>query len=681
MSSIPSNITRVPTLLMATAAGSTIARTNLSLFQVQAQLASGKAITRFSDDAAKAAAIAILDSRLERADQRLRNLQHADSALSTLDQALGDASDLVLEAKSIASAQVGTGATASERAAQAQVVESLIQSLFGISNRQGVAGSIFGGGNTGSPAIEAMLGGYRYLGRGNGLLTDLDLGSGVPITLGGSSLGSTSARIRGTADLDPALTLDTRLADLGGARGLGVTPGRIEFSFNGGARIPVDLTGADSAQHVANALTAAIRDYEQANSVTILGPGGVSVAGGGFSLDVAAGTLQFHDTGSGITAQDLGLADAAGTLAFTSTSASGLELDPKLTWRTPISALRGVVGGLGQIKVSNLGQSRTIDLSSAQTLGDVRNALQSAGLGLRVELNQAGTGFDVLNEVAAGRNQALSIEEIAGNGLTATRLGIRSFTGLTRIADFNDGRGVQIVDGKTDPVSGLPSAAANADFTITLGDPGSTSFTVDLRPQDMASVQSVIDRINAEAAAAGINVPADFNASLADGANGIALAQNPAWTGSPSIKQENNSPAAEQLGLLAGSFDVTTGVWQGADRATVRVDNLFTHLIDLRDALMSNDTTGITLAGERLESSVKRLAETRALVGGYAKRVIDGTVRQEDLNVLDQKARSQLQDTDFTEAATRFSLLQTQLQAALTVTAQSFSRSLLDFLG
>jgi flagellar hook-associated protein 3 FlgL len=681
MSSIPSNISRVPSLLIAQTSSAQIARTNLDLFRIQTQLATGKAISRYSDDAVKAAAISILNERIARADQRKRNLDHADSSLSTIDQALGDANDLVLEAKSIASAQVGTGTTSTERKQQSLVVDSLIQTLLGISNRKSAAGSIFAGSSIGSPAIQPMLGGYRYMGRGPGLTTDLDLGSPFPITLGGTPLGSTSSRVAGAVDLDPALTTDTRLSDLAGARGTGIMQGRLEFSFNGGARVQLDLTGADSVQDVLDTVTGAIRDYEQASSVSILGPGGVSISGGSLSIDVAAGAVQFYDIGSGTTAQDLGLADAAGGILFQPTSPAGAELDAELTWRTPVSSLRGVVGGLGQIKINNLGQSRLVDLSQGATLEDVKNAIEGAGLGLRVELNADASGINIVNEVAAGRTQAFSIEEVAGSNLTATRLGIRSLSAGTRIQDFNDGRGVQIVNGRTDPVTGQLNPGLNTDFTITLGDPAATPFSVDLRPQDMATVQTVIDRINAEAQAAGINVPADFRATLLDGSNGIALMQNAAWATAPSVASANNSQAADQLGLLSATFDPATSSLRGADRATVRVDNLFTRLIDLRDALQNDDTAGITLAGDRLEDSIARLAESRALVGGYAKRVEDGTKRLQDTTVLDQKARSQLQDTDFAEAASRFSLLQTQLQASLQVTASSFSRSLLDFLG
>src|SRR5207244_3996419 len=119
----------------------------------------------------------------------------------------------------------------------------------------------------------------------------------------------------------------------------------------------------------------------------------------------------------------------------------------------------------------------------------------------------------------------------------------------------------------------------------------------------------------------------DFHAGLSDSSNGMVLTQNSAFTSPIALATKNNSPAADELGLTSaggGTYDPTTGSLRAADHAKVRVDNLFTQLIDLRDALLNNDTSGITLAGESLESSVDRLAQTRALVGGYAQRVSDG---------------------------------------------------------
>jgi flagellar hook-associated protein 3 FlgL len=148
-----------------------------------------------------------------------------------------------------------------------------------------------------------------------------------------------------------------------------------------------------------------------------------------------------------------------------------------------------------------------------------------------------------------------------------------------------------------------------------------------------------------------------------------------------SVAKLNNSPAAQDLGLLNGSYDTVSATFIAQDRAAVRVENVFTALLDLRDALRADDSNGITVAGEALTGSVDRLAATRALVGVYANRVERSTQRQEDLKVLDEKVRSQVQDLDFADASIRFNLLRTQLQAAMASGVQTQNLSLLDFLG
>lgn len=687
MGSIGTHYARVSNLLTSQSALAQLTRTNLGLFRTQTQLATGRAIGRYSDDAVKAATVSVLDDQLERAEQRARNLQHATSSLNVLDAALAEASELILQAKSIASTQVNVGSTPQERQQQAGVVTSLIENLFNIINRESVAGAVFGGETPGMRPMQELLGGYRYAARGEGLITDLGLQAAARITIGaGGTIGGTSARVEGQVDLDPVLTATTRLTEVAGARGLGVTLGNIEFAFNGGPRLAVDLTSVDTAGDVARAIEAAIRDYEQSSGTQVMGPGGVSFQGGSFTIDVVpdaggnAVPLNFFDIGSGVTARDLGLTDGNG-MAFSDASPGGMDVQPRITWRTPISALAALTDVLGTIRINSMGQTRVVDLSGAQTVGDLRNLIEGTGLGLRVEINADGTAFNIVNEVAGARGQAMSIEEISGANLTATRLGIRSLSTSTRISDFNDGRGVQLVTGSIDPVTGLPDPGRDVDFTITLGNPAGTTFNVDLRPQDMATVQTLLDRINAQAAAAGVSVPADFVATLGDGANGIVLLQNAGFANAIRVQDQNNSPAAGQLGLLAGAYDPATSTFRAEDNAKVRVDNLFTNLIDLRNALLDDDTSGITLAGGMLETFVDRLAQARALVGGYAARVDSATRRQEDQNVLDERMRSELRDLDYSEAAVRLSLLQTQFQAGLQTTALLQSRSLLDFLG
>lgn len=690
MASIPSNLGRVPDLLRSQLSLASITRTNLEMFRISNQLATGKAITKPSDDAVKAVAIAAVQGRMDRSIQVGRNLEVADSSLATLDQALGEATDLLLEAQSIASEQANFGSSSGERASQAVVIESIIEGLYEIANRQSRVGYAFGGSTPTRQPVEQFLSGYRYRGEGSGLITDLGLGSSVPVTIGGDSLlGGTSTRVRGSADLDPDLTRNSRLDDMDGARGLGVQPGVITFSFDGGNLQEIDLSTAQTIDDVIDAVTAAIRAYESAEGVTVLGPQGVSFSGESLTVDVddAGGTnptLTFSDTGTGTTAMDLGLADDVG-LSFDATASAGLAISPRLTWTTPISAMRGLDGvTLGKFQLTGHGVARIVDLDGARTLQDIRNRIEAAGIGVRVEINADGTGIDVFSEVSSAAEGALAIEEVAGNDGTASALGIRSLDTTTRLGDFNDGRGVRYISGAVNPDTGDPDPTLDVDFTITLGN--GIRLDINLAPDDVVSVGSVLDAINSQAAAqlTALGEPTTlFQAGLADGSNGIVLQQDSTASGMTdnlTIEARNNSQAASDLGFLKGTLSADGSTLQGEDRAKVRPDSVFGWLLDLRTALENDDTSGIALAGESIGAAVDALAETRALVGGYASRVDRETTALEDRDLLDQLLLSDLQDADFAQAASRLALLQTQLQAGMQTTGILSSLSLLNFL-
>jgi flagellin-like hook-associated protein FlgL len=690
MSSIPANLSRVPNLLSSQLLLANVTRTNVSLLGVQNQMATGQAISRFSDNAIGATTISMLQERLGRTEQRLRNLSSAQGTLDFLDSSVGDASDLVLEAKNIASDQIGAGSDPTTRNTQAVVIDGMLRRLLQLSNRETNGVYVFGGATATRPPIEELRGGFRYVGRGSGLFTDLDPSDDIPITIGGeNAIGETSARLRSRLDLNPGLTADTRLSDLRGGRGLGIADGSVQFSFDGGPTATVDLSSADTAQDVVDQLTSAIRQYETDNAVTILGPGAVSLSGGAISIDVVGGApnpaLAFSEVGSGTTAQDLGLSQAP----FDAADPDGADLDPKLTLLSPLSAVAGLTLPLESIRIRfGRGSDSTftdVDLSTAETVDDLRNVIETGVPGVRVQINDTGNGINLFNEISG---PAMSVEEVPGGANTATMLGIRTLAADTAITEFNSGRGVRIIDNQIDPVSGIPTNQLNSDFRITLG--SGQAFDVDLRPQDLVNVQSVIDRINDEFNTA-LSLPplvttapalaaGDFTAGLTDGSNGIAFTQTLAG-GPVTVGKLNNSPAAQDLGLLNGSYDTASATFVAQDRAAVRVENLFTALLDLRDTLRSDDSAGITVAGEALTDSVDRLAATRALVGVYANRVERSTQRQEDLKVLDEKVRSQVQDLDFADASIKFNLLRTQLQAAMTSGVQTQNLSLLDFLG
>ena len=694
MSSIPANLGRVPTLLASQLLLSSLNRSNLDLLTVQQQLASGHRVTRYSDDPIAAGAIAALRQRAAHGSQVLGNLALAQNNVDQLDTTLGQTLGLVRSAKDVAISQIGATSDAGTRRTEAVVIDGILSSLLRLANTTADGGGglyLFGGSTaTTRPLVEAH-GGYRYVGRGTGLLADLGPASDIPITIGGdNAIGETSARLRGTVDLNPNLTGATRLADLNGGRALGVSRGTVQFSFNGGPTATVDLSGADTAQDVQNALTSAIQQYQTANSVTILGPGGVSLQGGSVRIDVVGGApnpaLTFSDIGTGQVAADLGLSQSA----FSATSATGKDLNPKVNLLTPVSSLVGVTVPLGTIRFrfsSSAGAAVTdVNLSSAQTIDDVRNLIETQVQGVRVQVNAAGTGIDILNEVSG---PALSIEPTGTAPDTATELGVRSLSLSTKASDYNEGRGVRIVDGVSDPVSGTVTRALNTDLRIFLGN--GQAFDVDLRPQDLLNTQSIIARINAEFTTAVGQAPVvgtapalaagQFTAGLSTTGSGLTLTQTLGGAPAPvRVEKLNNSPAIQDLGFSGGTYDAPSATFTAQDPASIRVDNIFSALVRLRDSLRADDSAGITLAGSGLDAQVDRLSQAQALVGVYANRVQAATRRQTDENTTNEQVRSQLEDVDYAEASIRFTQLRTQLQATLQAGASSRNLSLLDFL-
>ncbi len=659
MSSIPSNLVRVPNSLASSIMLNSLNRTNQSLLNMQVQLSSGKKINRPSDNAAAAGNISVLDDLIERREQRMRNQQHGESVLNTIDASLGEATNILLQAKEIGLSQVGATSDKETRKSMAVVIESMVSEMVSIANRKYQGVHVFGGNATGSEPMVEMLGGWKYQGKGDGMFTDMGLPKPFPITVGADrAFGAKSVRVEGSRDLDPQMTGSTRLQDLNGARGLGISKGTIVVDVDG-VNADVDLSGAHDVDDVINKLAEAIQATDPGAVVQIDPATGNRIE----IIPSAGSTVTISDLTADTIAADLGI-----TGSFTPGDTLGEDLDPKLTELTPVSSLSGVTVPMGTIRLENAGQVRDLDLSGAETVRDIMNAVEGLGIGISVEINRDQDRLNFVNELSGG---AMSISEVGG-GVAATELGVRSLDTGTLLSDFNGGLGVSIETGNTNPVTGQPDPDRDLDFRITLKD--GTEVDVDLA--GAVTVQDVLDTINNAAAGAGVAVPADFAAALATDGNGITLTDNTPGT-TTSVTKLNNSGAAADLGLL-GSTD--GAILTSEDRATVAVDSVISHLMALAGALKSNDEKGIQIATAKLDDDLERFALVRGEVGARSRRLMDTRSREEDLQLQDKSLKSQIQDLDYTEAAVEFTTLQQQLQAGFQSASLVSGLSLLDFL-
>ncbi len=658
MSAIPANLARVPNLLASRIALGGIQATNRELLLMQIRLASGKQFNRPSENAIGSSTVAVLDDAIERRDQRTRNLGQADSTVNALDSALADVSDILQEARGVGLSQIGVGSDSATRRNQAAVIDSMLNSLNAIANREQRGIHFFGGDEHASAPFSSLLQGIRYTGSGSGMRADLGLASDVRITLGAEqAFGALSGRVEGDRDLDPSMIAATRLADLAGANGNGVRAGAVEIDVNG-TLTSLDLSDADSVGDVLTRLSAVIQATDPGATVTI-----DPVDGDRITVTPSAGTtVIIRDSNSTTTAGDLGL---NGTYPG-GVSTSGADLQPRITELTRLDSFSGMTLPMGEILIRNGGQSRRINLNALETVQDFQNAVSAAGIGVRVEISQDGTRLNIKNELSGA---VMSVEELGGT--TAGELGLRSFTASTKLSDFNDGRGVRQINGSVDAVTGLPDPAADRDMRVTVKD--GRSFEVDI--QGALTVQEVLDSMNAAALAAGIT-PAEFTAQLVSTGNGIEIVDSTIGT-TTTIADINNSNTATDLGISGSS---ATATLIGTDRATVAVDSVFSHLMSLRDALSGNDERGIEFATAKLEADLGRATEARADVGVRSRRIAEATAREEELGIQDMALRSSIQDLDFTQAATQFAALQQQLEAGLAGASRAVNLSLLDFL-
>jgi flagellar hook-associated protein 3 FlgL len=336
---------------------------------------------------------------------------------------------------------------------------------------------------------------------------------------------------------------------------------------------------------------------------------------------------------------------------------NGADVDPRLTLTTTLASLSSGAGLTltDPLRITNGPHTATVDLSAAQTIEDVLNALNNAGVHVRATINAAGTGIDVVNRLSGSE---LRISEVGGN--TATVLGIRSYTGQTLLSSLNNGRGVNIVAGKID---------------LTIRDSNGVEYNVNL--DGARTVQDVVDLINTATGAA-------ITASLAADGNGIRLVE--AAPGAGQLRVLTPDPAvspsfaAEDLGFAGAETVVGNGEIVSQDVNGVQPRGVFSVLIRLRDALLAGDTAQISIAAEELQAVNDEIIQTHGMVGA-ASQMFNRRLDQVESDAAETQARlSTLVEIDYAEAITQFTQLQTAAQAGMLSAAQLLNISFLDFL-
>lgn len=633
---LPLQTARVSNLLRSMVTTQTINGTQQQLLQIENEISTGKQVTVPSDNPSAAATIAQLQKTLDARTGYTNNINTAQSSLSEVDTTLGNVTDLLTQAQSIASQNVSDTTTANARTAAASVVDSLYSQALSLSNTQYNGTYLFGGDTAGSQPYKETAAGVQYNGTGQTLANTFNDNTNLRFQVSAVSVfGGLSTPVGGT-NLAPAVTANTLLSNLGGATGTGVTPGSIVIG-NGTTGTTVDLSTADSVGDVVGLI----------NNAAIPGVN-ASITNAGINLTASGGAnLTVTDVAGGTTAASLGI--AAPTGAGATVPITGANLDPAVTTFTPLSALNNGSGiDPTGFTISSGGNSKTISLTGLTSVGDLLNAINGSGLGVTASVDSASNGIQVQNTVQGSQ---LTLSE--NGGTTASDLGIRTLTPSTPLSELNNGKGVQ-------------TATSGNDFSVRTAD----GSVVNVGLGSAKTIQDVIDAINT---ASGPKITASF----ATTGNGIELTDNTAGAGTLTVTPINASTAAAQLGLTQPASGNTIN---GADTNGISTPGLLGDLKSLRNALANNDTNGITNAAQNLQHDSSQVTTVRGVAGARVQELSSTTDTITSENTATQTLLSSLQDTDLTTAISQFQALQNSLQASLIVTAKAQSLSLMNYL-
>jgi flagellar hook-associated protein 3 len=211
------------------------------------------------------------------------------------------------------------------------------------------------------------------------------------------------------ADLQPDLNSGTPLYSL--RQGQGISAGSISITDRVGGTATINLSTAYTVGDVLTAISSAAG----VNVTATLNSDGRGIT---ITDDNATPTrnLTIQEVGAGTTASQLGiLADRPGAIV-------GTPLQPRLTPTTPVSLLYDGQGlTLGSIHIANGTLEADVNLSSAQTIGDIIAAINGSNTNVRAQLSVNGTGITVRSTIPT----TVAVVTEVNNGTTAAQLGIQ----------------------------------------------------------------------------------------------------------------------------------------------------------------------------------------------------------------------------------------------------------------
>ncbi len=254
------------------------------------------------------------------------------------------------------------------------------------------------------------------------------------------------------------------------------------------------------------------------------------------------------------------MVDGAEIFGATSTRVQGRAiLTPSATQNTRLIDLKGTGGAgiaKGTLSISDgLGVSPVlVDLSTADTLGDVATLINNSGItNVVAAVNSSGDGLIISGD--PGQN--INIQDV-GAGTTALDLGVRTAFGGAGAGLPVNGQSVRPVLGPLTPIGQLRGGLGIDPSGLTITNGGQTR---NINFGGATTVEDVLNRIN--------NSGANVRASINPAGTGIDLVN--AVQGTRMTIGENGGSTGADLGLL--SLDQTTTLAELNDGKGVQLAN------------------------------------------------------------------------------------------------------------
>lgn len=477
---IPTN--RVSSLLIQQRLLSQLQTDQVSILQLQQQIATGRRINTPSEDAPAAQRAISLQRLLEQKTQARVNLSTSQSYLSATDTAVQGVTNTLNSVRSTVLGVTDTVSSDEQRQAAIAEVSRAIEQLVDVGNQVFRGRYLFAGARTTEQPFVLSGNQIAYNGNETQLQSYSDVDLLFDTNLPGSDIfGGFSSEVHGTVDLNPIATRETLLADLHGGRG--ITKGSIAVSDGATIRI-IDLASAETLGDVADLINA---NPPVGRTIT------ARVSRDGLVLDLddaGGGNLTVREVGGGTSAAELGIFH---TLGVGTGAIVGNNLNPRLRLT---SNLGEAFGSRAQAILEAPGLNNNIVIEARQR--------GVAGNGVNVQLVDdsllggasgvvAGLEFATYSATATPARAAVTFNGFGNNLL---------LTGGTPGTSLNGVR-IEVVDG------GALGTAATASYNAS-----NKTYTIGIDTAGGTEIQNVIAAINTE----GTFTAAHDPSNLIDGA-------------------------------------------------------------------------------------------------------------------------------------------------------------------